>query len=73
MIERYTRAEMGRIWEPEYRYAKWLQVEIAACEGMAATGVIPDQALERIKEKAGFSVDRVLEIEKRPSMMSSRF
>ena len=34
MIDRYTRPEMGRIWHDENRYAKWLQVEIAACEAI---------------------------------------
>ena len=35
MIERYTRKEMGRLWEPENRFRKWLDVEIAACEAWA--------------------------------------
>lgn len=63
MIERYTRPEMGRIWEAENRYAKWLQVEIAACEAMAEENLIPEEALQNIKDKAGFSVERILEIE----------
>lgn len=63
MISRYTRPEMGRIWEPENRYAKWLEVEIAACEAMAEEGLVPKKALETIKEKAGFSVEKILEIE----------
>ncbi len=63
MISRYTRPDMGRIWEAEYRYAKWLEVEIAACEGMAEQGLIPKEALQNIKERAAFSVDRILEIE----------
>ena len=63
MISRYTRPEMGRIWEPENRYAKWLEVEIAACEAMADEGLVPKEALETIKKKAGFSVERILEIE----------
>ncbi len=63
MIERYTRPEMGRIWQAENRYAKWLEVEIAACEAMAEVGLIPLEALQKIKEKAGFSVERILEIE----------
>jgi len=54
---------MGRIWEPENRYAKWLQVEIVACEAMAEEGLIPKEAFENIKEKASFSVERILEIE----------
>ncbi len=63
MIPRYTREEMGKIWEAENRFAKWLDVEIAACEAMAEEGIIPEQALKNIKEKAAFSVDRILEIE----------
>jgi adenylosuccinate lyase len=65
MIRRYTRPEMGRVWESENRYAKWLEVEIAACEAMAEEGLIPAEALRTIKEKATFSVDRILEIEKK--------
>jgi adenylosuccinate lyase len=63
MIPRYTRPEMGRIWEDENRFAKWLDVELAACEGMAEQGLIPSDSLETIKRKARFSVDRILEIE----------
>ncbi|MFZ7113180.1 MAG: adenylosuccinate lyase [Desulfatiglandales bacterium] len=63
MISRYTRPEMGRIWEEQNKYAKWLQVEIAACEAMAEEGVIPSEAVDNIKRKADFSVERILEIE----------
>ncbi|MBW1816762.1 MAG: adenylosuccinate lyase [Deltaproteobacteria bacterium] len=63
MISRYTRPEMGRIWEDQNRYAKWLEVELAACEAMAEEGLIPRDALQTILEKADFSVDRILEIE----------
>ncbi len=63
MIPRYTRPEMGRIWEDENRYSKWLEVEIAACEAMAQEGLVPEEALRNIKEKAAFSVERILEIE----------
>ncbi len=63
MIERYTRPEMGRIWKAENLYAKWLEVEIAACEAMAKENLVPRDALENIKKRAGFSVDRILEIE----------
>jgi adenylosuccinate lyase len=62
MISRYTRPEMGRIWELKNRYAKWLQVEILACEAMAKEGIIPKKALVNIR-KARFSEERILEIE----------
>jgi len=54
---------MGSIWEDENRYAKWLDVEIAACEAMSEEGIIPAKALKVIKEKAEFSVERIMEIE----------
>jgi len=63
MIERYTRPEMGAIWEPHNRFAKWLEVEVLVCEAMAQEGMIPQKSLDTIKEKADFSVDRIQEIE----------
>jgi len=65
MIPRYTRPEMGRIWTDENRFAKWLEVEIQACEAMAEEGLIPKEAARVIREKAGFSVERILEIEEK--------
>ena len=63
MIPRYTRPEMAAIWEPENRFQIWLDVEIAACEAWNQLGNIPDEALALIKEKAGFDVARIDEIE----------
>lgn len=63
MIPRYTRPEMGRLWEPENRFQKWLDVEIAACEAWAELGEIPEDALKVIKEKARFDIARIDEIE----------
>jgi adenylosuccinate lyase len=63
MIERYTRHEMGRLWEPENRFQKWLDVEIAVCEAWAEMGKIPKESLKVIKERAGFDVRRIDEIE----------
>ena len=63
MITRYTRQEMGRLWEPENRFRKWLDVEIAACEAWSELGKIPVKSLEVIRKKAGFDVSRIDEIE----------
>ena len=63
MIPRYTRPEMAAIWEPENRFRIWLDVEIAACEAWNKLGRIPDDALEIIKERADFDIDRIDEIE----------
>jgi len=64
MIPRYSRKAMAAVWEPENRFRKWLQIEIWVCEAMAKRGEIPVAALKTIKEKAGFDVERIEEIEK---------
>ncbi len=64
MITRYTRPEMGRLWDLENKYRKWLDVEIAACEAWAELGEIPKDALSAIKKKAMFDVGKIDEIEK---------
>ena len=63
MIERYTLPEMGQLWTDTYKYKTWLQVEIAVCEAQAQLGYIPAEAVEEIKAKADFDLQRVLEIE----------
>ena len=65
MIERYTLPEMKEIWSEENKFRKWLDVEIYACEALCKKGVIPESALKNIKEKANFSVKRILEIEEK--------
>ncbi|MFH0932902.1 MAG: adenylosuccinate lyase [Nitrospirota bacterium] len=64
MIPRYTRPEMGRLWDIEAKYQKWLDVEIAVCEAWAELGEIPKDALGKIKKKARFDIQRIDEIEK---------
>lgn len=64
MISRYTRKEMGKLWEMENRFQKWLDVEIAVCEAWAELGEIPEDALNVIKKKAKFDIARIDEIEK---------
>jgi len=63
MIDRYTRPAMGRIWSEEHKFETWLQVEILACEAQRDLGRIPTEAVEVIKEKAAFDIDRIDEIE----------
>lgn len=65
MIPRYSRPEMARIWEPENRFQKWLDVEIAACEAWAGLGEIPKRSLETIRKRARFSLRRIGTIEKK--------
>ena len=64
MIERYTLPEMGAIWSQRNKFQKWLDVEIAVCEVHAEDGTIPHDAVDEIKAKAAFTVERIGEIEK---------
>lgn len=63
MIARYTRPEMGKIWEDENKFRIWLEIEIRACEAQAQLGVIPKEAVEVIRSKARFEVPRILQLE----------
>ncbi len=64
MIERYTLPEMGALWSEQSKFQKWLEVELAVCEVHAEMGTIPAEALDDIKSRASFSVERINEIEK---------
>jgi adenylosuccinate lyase len=64
MINRYTLPEMGALWSEATKFQKWLDVEIAVCEVHAEMGVIPREALDEIRERAKFTVERINEIEK---------
>ena len=63
MIERYTLPEMGAIWSEQAKFQSWLDVEIAATEANCRLGRVPQEALNTIKAKAQFEVERILEIE----------
>jgi len=66
LIPRYTLPQMGAIWEETSKYRYWNQIELLAVEAWAALGVVPQNDLEAIKERAR-PVDpaRVAEIEER--------
>jgi adenylosuccinate lyase len=64
VIARYSRPAMARIWSDEGKLARWLEVELAALEGWAETGVVPADAVREIRERAAPpSPQRVAELE----------
>ena len=63
MIERYTRPEMGKLWSDSSRFASWLELELAVCEALAARDVIPADEMATIREKAGFDLERIAEVD----------
>ena len=55
---------MSAIWSDEARLARWLEVELAALEGWAETGLVPREAIDTIRERAvAPTPGRVAEIE----------
>jgi len=65
MIPRYSRPEMAALWSEEAKLNHWLEIEVLACEGMAAIGVIPHEDAQIIRAKAKFDIEQVQENEKR--------
>jgi len=61
MIERYSQPQMKRVWSDETKFDKWLKVEIAVCEAWAELGVIPREAVPKIK-LARVNIKRMEEI-----------
>ena len=64
MIERYSREEIKKIWDLGVKFNYYLKVEIAVCEAYSELGIIPEEALCKIKNKASFTVERIDEIER---------
>ena len=54
---------MGKIWEDQNKYQRWLDVELAVVETLAEQGFIPKHDAAEIRSRAAFSVDRINEIE----------
>jgi len=63
MIPRYSLPEISELWTDEYKFASWLEVEIAVCEAWAELGRIPKAAVSRIKKRADFDTQNILKIE----------
>jgi len=56
---------MGRVWSDANKYARWLDVELAATETLAEAGQVPKDAAAAIRAKAKVDAARVNEIEAR--------
>ncbi|MHB1323967.1 MAG: adenylosuccinate lyase [Coriobacteriia bacterium] len=63
MIERYTRPEMGAIWEPANKFDIWKRIEVLTCEAQAELGIVPAEDLALIRDRAAFEVERIDELE----------
>lgn len=63
MVDRYAREEMKSKWSIQAKYQAWLDVEKAVVVAWNKLGLIPDEDAQKIVDNAGFSVERIDEIE----------
>lgn len=63
MIERYGREVMRRVWTEENKFNAYLKVELLAAEAWSKLGVVPEEDVKKLNEKATFNIDRIKEIE----------
>ena len=63
MISRYTRPELAELWSESTKLEIWFDVEIAALEGWAREGIVPEESARVVAERAELDVERVKEIE----------
>jgi adenylosuccinate lyase len=54
---------MGAIWSELRRYETWLEVELAATDALAATGIVPVEDARTLRARAAFDIARIEEIE----------
>jgi adenylosuccinate lyase len=65
LIPRYTRHEMGQVWSDANKFAKWLEVELAATETLAEAGQVPRDAAGTIRARAKIDVAQIHQLEAR--------
>ena len=63
MIKRYSRKELSNIWEEKNKYRIWLDIELAAAEGMERINLIPKGVSKAVKSRAKINVKRIHKIE----------
>ncbi|MDD5715275.1 MAG: adenylosuccinate lyase [Patescibacteria group bacterium] len=63
MIARYNPKKIHQIWQLNSKFAKWLLVELAMIKAREDLGVYPKGTYTKIKQRAQFSVKRILELE----------
>ena len=64
MIDRYVTPALSRLWSPHNKTQKWLDVEIAVCDGLEHFGKIPAGTTAAIRSGATFDLERMAELEK---------
>ena len=60
MIPRYSRTEMTNVWSDNHKFQTWLQVEVAATQGWAKEGTVPEIDAELIANNATVNPENVI-------------
>ena len=60
MIPRYSRTEMTNVWSDNHKFQTWLQVEVAATQGWAKEGTVPEIDAELIAKNATVNPENVI-------------
>jgi adenylosuccinate lyase len=63
VIERYTLPEMGRVWSEAHKYELWCRVETIVLEAHAASGTVPTDAVEPVRNAPPPSPEAVAAVE----------
>src|SRR3989475_12787156 len=56
---------MGHVWSDANKFAKWLEVELAATDALAEAGQVPKEAAATIRAHAKIDVAHIHELESR--------
>ena len=53
---------MRQVWTEENKFNAYLKVELLAAEAWSKLGVVPEEDVVKLNEKATFNIDRIKEI-----------
>lgn len=65
MIARYSLPKMSCIWQDEFKYSRFLEIELLVCEAHSKLKKIPPSAVGKIRKKAKFNLKRIEALEKK--------
>jgi len=54
---------MGKVWSEETKFQKWLEIELAVCEVLAAKRRIPAEAWRQIRSRARLDIHEIHRVE----------
>ncbi len=65
MISRYSRPEMDKIWSDKSKFDAFLKIELLNAEALNKLGLVNDEDLKNILEKADFDLEKIKLLEEK--------